>query len=257
MSLATVEKEIEAIYSRWQTAAVTSVTEATLRHLARYRDLYARTLALAARAEASSPRVALAALVQAAKLNEAEARLLGASDRHLNRGWLEQATAEQAAAEARAERERERVAHNERRELWEEQVDDELLERVKGVLASDEREALKRLTKAVKTVQRDEYEDKIEVPEDDPWEPEWSEEEEGVYPEEIEDPRTRWSALARVELADYPQALALVLETIASYEPPEHPGPYRPAEEEDISPAVDPGGPLGLLELLRGRSAPN
>ena len=70
-------------------------------------------------------------------------------------------------------------------------------------------------------------------------------------------PQTVWSALARAELADYPQALELVLETIASYEPPEGPGPYWPPEEEDISPTVDPGDPLGLLELLRGRSAPN
>ncbi|MDE0528106.1 MAG: hypothetical protein OXH85_05400 [Truepera sp.] len=49
--------------------------------------------------------------------------------------------------------------------------------------------------------------------------------EEGVYPEEIGDPRTRWSALAHVELADHPEALARVLETMASYEPPEYPGP--------------------------------
>ena len=139
VSLATVEREIETIYSRWQATAVTGVTDATLRHLARYRDLYARTLALAAGAGASSPRVALAALIQAAKLNEAEARLLGASDRHLRQGWLEGAfrkqereEAEQAAAEARAEREREQVAHNQRRGLWEEQAESELLEQVKG-----------------------------------------------------------------------------------------------------------------------------
>ncbi len=68
--------------------------------------------------------------------------------------------------------------------------DRELLARVKGVLASDEKEVLRRLTKAVQKVQRDEYKGKIEVPEDDPWEPEWSDEEEGVYLEEIEDPRT-------------------------------------------------------------------
>ncbi len=37
------------------------------------------------------------------------------------------------------------------------------------------------------------------VPKDDPWEPEWSDEE-GVYPEEIEDPWTRWSALDRLVL---------------------------------------------------------
>ncbi|MDE0528107.1 MAG: hypothetical protein OXH85_05405 [Truepera sp.] len=99
------------------------------------------------------------------------------------RGWLEnvfrqreQEKVKREAAEARAEREQERIAHNQRRELWQEQVDDELLERVKGVLASDEQEALKRLTKAVQTVRRDEYEGKVEVPEDDPWEPEWSDE---------------------------------------------------------------------------------
>lgn len=129
MSLATVEREIEAVHSRWHATAITGVTDAALRHLARYRDLFARALAIADSAD--SPKVALAALVQAAKLNEAEARLLEVSDRHLSRGWIEgeyrqreqerirqeqeQKVREQkrAAAEARTERERERVAHNE------------------------------------------------------------------------------------------------------------------------------------------------
>ena len=131
MSLATVEREIEEIHRRWHASAVTGVTDAALCHLARYRDLYVRALAVADSAE--SPKVTLSALTLAARLNDAEARLLGASDRHLHRGWiegeyrqheqerirreqeerdLERKRAEQAAAEARAERERERVAHN-------------------------------------------------------------------------------------------------------------------------------------------------
>lgn len=65
VSLATVEREIGTIYSRWQATAVTSVTDATLRSLARCRDLYARALAIADSAE--SPKEKLAALAQAGR----------------------------------------------------------------------------------------------------------------------------------------------------------------------------------------------
>lgn len=79
-----------------------------------------------------------------------------------------------------------------------------------------------------------------------------------MHPTEIEDPRTRWTAVARAELADHPQALELVLEAIAGYEPPEHPGPYRPPEKEAVSPATDPeSSDLELLKLLRDRSRLN
>ena len=186
----------------------------------------------------------LSALTLAARLNDAEARLLGASDRHLSRGWiegeywrreqerirreqeerdLERKRAEQAAAEARAERERERVAHNESIELWEEQVETELAALVKGAFTSDEEDASSRMAEATRKLLWDEYEEQVEVPEGDPWD---FESQGGLmHPTEIEDPRTRWSALARAELADHPQALERVLEAIAGYEPPEHPGP--------------------------------
>ena len=112
------------------------------------------------------------------------------------------------------------------------------------------------MAEATRKLLWDEYEEQVEVPEGDLWD---FESQGGLmHPEEIEDPRTRWSTLARAELADYPQALARVLEAIAGYEPPEHPGPYWPPEKEAITPATDPeSSDLELLELLRDRSGLN
>ena len=107
----------------------------------------------------------LAALTQAGRFNDTEARLLGISDRHLQLGWLAQVekreaqdeerelreqwraeAAEQAAREL-AEQEAEAAAHRAEWGWWE-QTDKELLSRVKGVLSASEKGALERLAEA-------------------------------------------------------------------------------------------------------------
>ena len=113
VSLATVERDIEAVLTRWRSKAVVSVTDAALRHLGRYRDLYQRALAVAD--SAPSPREVLSALALAGKFSDSEAKLLGAVTRNTGHDWLSNALEARERAEA-AEAERERVLrHNQPR----------------------------------------------------------------------------------------------------------------------------------------------
>ncbi len=244
VSLATVEREIGTIRARWQATAKAGMADAGTRLSARLSDLYARTIALADRTADSAPKVALAALVQAVRVTEAEARLLGISGRNLPQDWLAGASKQEEERQAAEARKQERLAHSERLRLWKEQVDEELRDRIEEALAGEAEAELEQLIEVIQLVRSSKYEEEIGVPEDDLWEPELRGE--LVSPEDIEDPRTHWNALAREELANHPQALELVLETIASYEPPEgYPGPFQlPYEEE-------------MIELLGGPSALN
>ncbi len=232
VSLAAVEREMAQVRERWHAAAVTRVGEAVPRQLARCRDLYARALAVADSAD--SPKVVLAALTQAGRFNDTEARLLGISDRHLQLGWLAQVEKREAQDEARELREqwRAEAAEQAARELaeqeakaaahraewgWWERTDEELLGRIKGVLSSSEKEALERLAEATEVI-RDigEYGGELIVLASDPWQPELAGR--PVEPEEIDDPRTLWSALVRAELSDAdPPALERALAAIADY----------------------------------------
>ena len=73
------------------------MTDAALRHLGRYRDLYQRALAVAD--SATSPREVLSALALAGKFSDSEAKLLGAVTRDTRRKLAVELT--QGAGEGR------------------------------------------------------------------------------------------------------------------------------------------------------------
>ena len=235
VSLATVERDIEAVLTRWRSKAVVSVTDAALRHLGRYRDLYQRALAVAD--SAASPREVLSALALAGKFSDSEAKLLGAATRDTGHDWLSNALeARERALEARAkaeaaEAEREWVLrHNQTLAEWESRFEEQLGSHLEAAFESEEA-AFKQLRRAVFRAMSEHDSQEIEVPEDDPWsEGYWGETE---FASEL-DPRTVWSAVARESFGEGP-LLERLQEALRRFvEPPGYPGPWQPPREQDI-----------------------
>ena len=119
------------------------------------------------------------------RINESEARLLGASDRHLRPGWLvtrERAsgtdydplglradlTASAPAGERKSENDRDRALND-----WRDTAKRLLTEQVTAALKAGPA-ALKLLLEAVVELEYGEEIDDIEVPADDPWAPHWA-----------------------------------------------------------------------------------
>ena len=221
--------------------------------MARYRDLYARALEVADSAD--STKGTLDALALAVRINEGEARLLGASDRHLRPGWL--VTRERASdpdydpfagfgadLTAPAEkRDRELGALQD----WRETAKRLLTEQVTAALKADPA-ALKLLLEAVveleygEGIDGEEIDD-IEVPADDPWAPHWALGE-SEHPDELCDyPQTVWTALARKALAKRAKAREVALEAIAGCELPTR-SPLPQGQDETV---VE----LALAEAIR------
>ena len=245
VSLATVERDIEAVLTRWHSKAVVSVTDAALRHLGRYRDLYQRALAVAD--SATSPREVLSALALAGKFSDSEAKLLGAVTRDTRRNWLSNALkAQERANEARekaeaAKAERERILrHNQTLAEWESRFEEQLGSHLEAAFEGEEA-AFKQLRKAVLRTMSEHDPQEIEVSEDDPW----SEEYWGVveFASEL-DPRTVWSALARRIFGEGPLQERLQEALRRFVEPPGYPGPWQPPPTQDKDIWPSPAGPL-------------
>ena len=247
VSLATVERDIEAVRTRWRSEAVVSVTDAALRHLGRYRDLYQRALAVAD--SATSPREVLSALALAGKFSDSEAKLLGAVTRDTRRNWLSNSLKAQERADEARERaeaakvERERIRrHNQTLAEWESRFEEQLGSHLEAAFEGEEA-AFKQLRKAVSRAMSEHDPQEIEVPEDDPWsEGYWGEVE---FASEL-DSRTVWSAVARRIFGEGPLQERLQEALRRFVEPPGYPGPWQPPTQdiEDIwpSPARPPLG---------------
>ena len=228
VSLATVERDIKAMMTRWRSKAVVSVTDAALRHLGRYRDLYQRALAVAD--SATSPREVLSALALAGKFSDSEAKLLGAVTRNTRHDWLsneldarERAEAAHEKAEA-AEVEHERILrHNQTLAEWESGFQEQLESHLEAAFEGEEA-AFKQLRKAVFRAMSEHNPQEIEIPADDPWsEGDWGET--GLASDL--DPRAVWSVVAREIFGEGPlqERLQEALRRFA--EPPGYPGPCR------------------------------
>lgn len=250
VSLATIERDIEAVLTRWRSKAVVSVTDTTLRHLGRYRDLYQRALAVAD--SAPSPREVLSALALAGKFSDSEAKLLGAVTRDTRHDWLSnELEARERAHEARekaeaAKAERERIRrHNQTLAEWESRFEEQLGSHLEAAFEGEEA-AFKQLRKAVFRAMSERDPQEIEVPEDDPWSEEyWGETE---FASEL-DPRTVWSAVARESFGEGP-LLERLQEALRRFvEPPGYPGPWQLPHDQDIEDILSPreGSPLGSL----------